>query len=81
MARRRANLLQTRDADQSRRAKWQRSSGQARTCSRPKTQIIPPLLKHLPDPPLALYVRGTLTAQDDLALGDCRHAQGDPLWA
>lgn len=34
----------------------------------PEDNDYPALLKHLPDPPLALYIRGTLTPQDALAL-------------
>ncbi len=34
----------------------------------PEDANYPSLLKNLPDPPLALYLRGTLTPQDDLAL-------------
>ncbi len=34
----------------------------------PEDAGYPALLKHLPDPPLALYVRGALTTQDELAL-------------
>jgi DNA processing protein len=34
----------------------------------PEDANYPSLLKNLPDPPLALYLRGTLTSQDDLAL-------------
>ncbi len=34
----------------------------------PEDDDYPALLKNLPDAPLTLYVRGTLTAQDDLAL-------------
>ena len=62
-----ANLLRTRnqvDLDLE-MAKIERAGAKLLT---PEDADYPSLLKNLPDPPLALYVRGTLTAQDDLAL-------------
>lgn len=62
-----ANLLQTRaqvDLDRE-LAKIERVGASLLT---PEDGNYPSLLKNLPDPPLALYLRGTLTPQDDLAL-------------
>ncbi|MBI1257470.1 MAG: DNA-protecting protein DprA [Chloroflexi bacterium] len=62
-----ANLLRMRsqvDLDRE-MAKIERAGARLLT---PEDAEFPSLLKNLPDPPLALYVRGTLTAQDDLAL-------------
>jgi DNA processing protein len=62
-----ANLLRTRDqVDLDREmAKIERAGAHLLT---PEDADYPSLLKNLPDTPLALYVRGTITAQDDLAL-------------
>lgn len=62
-----ANLLRTR-ADIDLDAEMQKIERVNASLLTPEDADYPALLKHLPDPPLALYRRGALTPDDDLAL-------------